>query len=82
MLKNLYCKARRRVSQGKRKPMSFRMRFLYKIKARGYGVLGEDMEKRKTKFKAKKQPLRTTNGNVLNLLRQIYTLTKQSDKRS
>ena len=30
------------------------MRFLYKIKARGYGVLGEDMEKRKTKFKAKK----------------------------
>ncbi|EGQ12200.1 hypothetical protein HMPREF9419_2079 [Prevotella nigrescens ATCC 33563] len=55
------------------------MRFLYKIKARGYGVPGEDMEKRKTKFKAKKQPLRTTNGNVLNLLRQIYTLTKQSD---
>ena len=55
------------------------MRFLYKIKVRGYGVLGEDMEKRKTKFKAKKQPLRTTNGNVLNLLRQIYTLTKQSD---
>jgi hypothetical protein len=58
------------------------MCFLYKIKAWGYGVLGADMEKRKTKFKAKKQPLRTTNGNILNLLRQIYTLTKQGEKEA